>query len=92
MIFTILVTSWLRNLVINSVNPLYLIIHSVTEYFKEKKDEKYLIIDSTDKYEEVLSGIRLEIKTIYGGKELLDKNLMLKVELILRMIYLWKNH
>ena len=32
-----------------SVNPLYLIIHSATGYFKEKKCEKYLIIDSTEK-------------------------------------------
>ena len=35
---------------IHSVNPLYLIIHSATEYFKEKYGEKYLIIDSTEKY------------------------------------------
>ena len=47
---------------IHSVNPLYLIIHSATGYFKEKNGEKYLIIDSTDKYEEVWSGIRSEIK------------------------------
>ena len=32
---------------INSVNPLYLMIHSATGYFKEKYDEKYLILDST---------------------------------------------
>ena len=38
---------------ISGVNPLYLIIHSATEYFKEKNGEKYLIIDSTEKYEEV---------------------------------------
>ena len=35
---------------IHSVNPLYLIIHSATGYFKENNDEKYLILDSTDKY------------------------------------------
>ena len=34
---------------IHSVNPLYLIIHSTTGHFKEKNDEKYLIIDSTEK-------------------------------------------
>ena len=34
---------------IHSVNSLYLIIHSATGYFKEKKVEKYLIIDSTEK-------------------------------------------
>ena len=46
---------------IHSVNPLYLTIHSATGYFKAKNGEKYLIIDSTEKYEEVWSGIRSEI-------------------------------
>ena len=53
---------------IHSVNPLYLIIHSATGHFKERNVEKYLILDSTDKYEEVLSGIRSEIKMLNGGK------------------------
>ena len=52
---------------------MYLIIHSATRYFKEKNDEKYLIVDSTDKYEEDLSCIRSEIKTLNGGKELFYK-------------------
>ena len=55
---------------IHSVNPLYLIINSATGYFKEKNGEKYMIIDSTEKYEEVFSGIVSEIKTLNGGKEL----------------------
>ena len=60
---------------IHSVNPLYLIIHSATGHFKEKNGEKYLIIDSTEKYEEVFCGIRSEIKTINSGKELFhEKN------------------
>ena len=60
---------------IHSVNPLYVIIHSATGHFKEKYGEKNLIIDLTDKYEEVFSGIRSEIKTINGGKELFyEKN------------------
>ena len=42
---------------IANVNPLYLIIHSATGYFKEKNGEKYLTIDSTEKYEEVFSAI-----------------------------------
>ena len=42
---------------IHGVNPLYLIIHSATGHFKEKNSEKYLIIDSTEKYEEVFSEI-----------------------------------
>ena len=58
---------------IHSVNPLYLIIHSATGHFKEKNDEKYLILDLTDKYEEVLSGIRSEMKILNGGKELFYK-------------------
>ena len=60
---------------IHSVNPLYLIIYSITWYFKEKYGEKYLILDSTEKYEEVFSGIKEEIETINGGKELFyEKN------------------
>ena len=58
---------------IHSTNPLYLLIHSATRHFKEKKKgKKYLIIDSAEKYEEVLSGIISKIKhlTLNGGKEL----------------------
>ena len=55
---------------IHNLNPLYLIIHFATEHFKEKNDDKYSILDSTDKYEEVWPGIRSEIKTINDGKEL----------------------
>ena len=32
---------------IHSVNPLYLIIHSATGYFKEKNGEKYLVLNSS---------------------------------------------
>ena len=54
---------------------MYLIINSATGYFKEEYGEKYLILDSTDKYKEVFSGIISEIKTINGGKELFyEKN------------------
>ena len=60
---------------IHSVNPLYLIIHFATEHFKEKNGEKYFIIDSTGKYEEVFSGIISEINTLKDGKELFyEKN------------------
>ena len=60
---------------IHIVNPLYLIIHSATGYFKEKNSEKYLILSVAEKYEEVFSGILWEIKTINGGKELFyEKN------------------
>ena len=51
---------------------MYLIIYSATGYFKEKNGEKYLILDSKEKYEEVFSkGIKKEIETINGGKELI---------------------
>ena len=55
---------------IHSVNPLYLIIYSATGYFKEKNGKKHLVIDLTEKYQEVFSGIRPEIETLNGGKEL----------------------
>ena len=51
---------------ISSVNPLYLMIHSATGYFKENYGEKY---------DEVFSGIKKEVETINGGKELFyEKN------------------
>ena len=53
---------------IHSVNPLYLIIHSASGYFKEKYGEKYLIIKSTEEYERFFSGIKLEFETISGRK------------------------
>ena len=55
---------------IRNVNPLYLIFHSTTGYFKEKNGEKYLILDLIEKYEEVFSGIKSEIETINSRKEL----------------------
>ena len=60
---------------IDSVSPLYLMIHSAAGYFKEKKGEKYLILDSTEKCEEVFSWIKTEIETINDGKKLIyEKN------------------
>ena len=60
---------------IHSVNPLCLIIHSATGYFKEENGGKYLILDSTEGYEEVFFGIISEIKTLNKGKELFyEKN------------------
>ena len=73
---------------IHSVNPLYLIIHSATGYFMKKNNQKYLIIDSTEKYEEVWSRVRSEIKTLNGGKELIYEKIMLELELILTTINL----
>ena len=71
----------------HSVNPLYLIIHSATGYFTEENDNKYLILDSTNNYEEVWSGIRAEIKRINGGKEFFMQKTILELMLILMMIY-----
>ena len=54
---------------------MYLIIHSATGYFKEKYSEKYLIIDSTEKYEEVFSGNKSEKEMINSGEEMFyEKN------------------
>ena len=55
---------------IHTVNPLYLIFHFAAVYFKAKNGEKYLIIDSAEKYEKSFSGIRSEIKTLNSEKEL----------------------
>ena len=73
---------------IDSVNPLYLIIHSATGHSKEKYEEKYLILDSTEKYEEIFSEIRSEIKTINGGNNWFMKKITQELELIQTMIYL----
>ena len=66
---------------ISSVNPLCLMIRSAAGYFKEKYGDKYLILDSTEKYDEVFSGIKKEIEAISGGKELFyEKKTMLELE------------
>ena len=54
---------------------MYLTIYSATRYFKEKNGEKYLFLDSTEKYEEVFSEIKSEIETINSGKKIFyEKN------------------
>ena len=73
---------------IHSVNPLYLLINSATGYFREKNSDKYLILNLTEKYKEVFSGIISEIKIINGGKNYFMKKIILKLELIQMMIYL----
>ena len=64
---------------IHGVNPLYLIIPSAIGHFKEKTGKKYLIIDSTEKYEEIFSGIISEIKTVNSGKELFYEKFFAKI-------------
>ena len=58
---------------IRSVNPLYLIFHSATGYFKEKNGEKYSIVDPIKKYEEVFSGIKSKIEIINSGEKMYYK-------------------
>ena len=59
----------------HSVNPCHLIINSATGCFKEKYGEKDLIIDLTEEYEDVFSGIKSRIRTLNGRKELFyEKN------------------
>ena len=48
---------------------MYLIINSVTGYFKEKNGKKYLIISMPENYEDVFSEILSEIIIINGKKE-----------------------
>ena len=73
---------------IHSVNPLYLLINSATGYFREKNSDKYLILNLTEKYKEVFSGIISEIKIINGGKNYFMKKIIVKLELMQMMIYL----
>ena len=53
----------------------------------KENDNKYLILDSTNKYKEVWSGIRAEIKRINSRKELFMKKTTLELKLTLMMIY-----
>ena len=73
---------------IHSVNPLYLIIHSATGYFKEKNGEKYLIIDSTEKYKKFFLELGQKLKQLMVEKDCFMKKIILELELILTMIYL----
>ena len=72
---------------IHSVNPLYLIIHFPARHFKQKNDEKYLIIDSTYKYEEFFLELDQKLKHLMVEKNCFIKKIILKLELILTMIY-----
>ena len=60
---------------LNSSNSLRIKIDSATGYFKEKSDEKHLILDSTKEYESGWSQIRSEIERINGRKKVFyEKN------------------
>ena len=56
-------------------------INSATGYFKEKNDDKYLILDSTKEYERVWSEIRSEIKRINGGEKVFYEKKYCKIDI-----------
>ena len=58
----------------NSSNPLCVKINSATGYFKEKNDDKYLILDSTKEYENIWYEIKSEIKRSNCGKVFYEKS------------------
>ena len=60
---------------LHSSNLLRIKNNSAAGYFKEKNDEKYLILDSTKGYESVWSEIRSEVKRSNGGEKVFyEKN------------------
>ena len=65
----------------NNSNSWRIKIDSATGYFKEKNDEKYLILDSTKEYERVWFKIRSEIKRINGGKKVFYKKNYRKIDI-----------
>ena len=75
---------------IKSVNPLYLMIHSATGEFKERDGKKYLVLDSTEKYEEIFSGIKKAIETINGRKEIVYEKTYSKIDVNANDVPLYK--
>ena len=65
-------------------------IHSATGEFKEHDGKKYLVLDSTEKYEDVFSGIKKEIETINGGKELVYERNYSKINVNANDVPLYK--
>ena len=55
-------------------------IHSATGYFKEKYDEKYLVLDSTEKYDEVFLELKRKLKRLMVEKSYSTKKTMLELE------------
>ena len=54
---------------LNNSNPLRIKIDSAKRHFKEKNDEKYLILYLAKEYERIWSEIKSEIKRINGEKK-----------------------
>ena len=44
----------LRDIKINSANPLYVIVHKVNGYIEEKKEKKYFMLVPTDERKDTL--------------------------------------
>ena len=78
---------------INSVNPLYLMIDKMIGYFKEKNENKYLVLDDMDenievskKYEEFWQGVKEKNETINGDEKWSMGKVSKKLGLKLMMI------
>ena len=73
---------------LNSSNPLRIKINSATGYFKEKNDEKYLILDSTKVYiKEFGPKLDQKLKELMLKKTFFMKKITAKLTSILKMIY-----
>ena len=80
LIFIILAMRLLKKMVIIiilSVNLLYLMINEMIGHFKEKNENRYLVLDEIDENKEVLNknkevweGIKKEIESINSGKKI----------------------
>ena len=71
---------------IHNINPLYFIINSATGYLK-KNGEKYLILYSTEKYEEVFLELYQKLKHVMEEKNYLMKKFLQELKLIQTMVY-----
>ena len=78
--------SYCENL--RSVNLLYLIIHSATGHFKEKNGEKYLIINLTEKDEEVFLELDQTLKQLIVEKKLFYQKNYARIGVNTTIIYL----
>ena len=73
---------------LNSSNPLRIKIDSATGYFKEKNDEKYLILDSTKVYiKEFGPKLDQKLKELMVKKTFFMKKIIAKLTSIPKMIY-----
>ena len=67
---------------INSVNPLYLLVHRIHDFIEEKEGNKYLNIASTDNNSEVLKDIKkfgVELKIVLKKSAMVNQENMEKI-------------